>query len=433
MTRGTSAALAAVLACASGCVGGARVRADVEVLQAEVDRARRAGAYRCAPRELAAADAHLDFAQGELSQGQSNRAAEHVHEATLAVRRALEQGQACPAEQEARPVVVRVEEVDGDSDGIPDVKDRCIEQPEDKDGFEDEDGCPDMDNDADGVLDAVDRCPLQAGAAENQGCPEERPKDRDADGIPDLLDRCLEQPEDRDGYQDEDGCPELDNDSDGLLDAADRCPEEAGPPTQLGCPVRDRDADGLDDPADACPDEPEDKDGHEDADGCPDLDNDTDGVPDASDACPMQAGPAEEKGCPRKYALVEVKQDRIEIKQQIRFATASARITGQDSFVVLGEVAQALRDNPQIKKLRVEGHTDSQGYDVVNLRLSQARADAVMAELIRLGVDPGRLQAVGYGESKPLAPNQTAAGRALNRRTEFNILEPSPAATPRGN
>jgi OOP family OmpA-OmpF porin len=427
-TRGGWAGL---LLCAAGCVSGARVRADVEVLQQEVDRARRAGAYRCAPRELATADAHLDFASAELSEGASGRAAEHAHEAMLAVRTALELSARCPPEQEARPVVVRVEEVDADGDGLPDVTDRCLDQPEDKDGFQDEDGCPDPDNDSDGVPDGRDRCPNQLGTAENGGCPEERPQDRDMDAIPDLLDRCLDQPEDRDGFQDEDGCPELDNDSDGLLDAADQCPDEAGPPTRLGCPVLDKDADGFDDPVDTCPDEPEDKDGFKDEDGCPDPDNDTDGIPDTTDGCPLQPGPAEEQGCPRKYALVEVKKDRIEIKQQIRFATGSARITGRESFDILDQVAQALKDNPSIQRVRVEGHTDAQGNDVANLKLSQSRADSVVAELLRRGVDPGRLQAVGFGETRPLAPNETGAGRALNRRTEFNIVSPAPDAPAR--
>lgn len=123
------------------------------------------------------------------------------------------------------------------------------------------------------------------------------------------------------------------------------------------------------------------------------------------------------------YKMVVVKKDRIEIKKQIRFRTASSKIIGSDSFEIIAEVAQAMRDYPQIKKLRVEGHTDNVGKDSTNLRLSQSRADSVMSALIKQGVDPGRLEAVGFGATKPIESNRTRAGRAANRRTEFNIVE----------
>ncbi len=241
------------------------------------------------------------------------------------------------------------------------------------------------DLDGDGVLDKDDRCPDRAGPLDNQGCPIE---DRDQDGIPDPVDRCVDQPEDMDGFQDEDGCPEPDNDNDGLLDGVDKCPMHAGPIANQGCP--DTDNDGIIDPDDACPNEP--------------------GVP-------------EEKGCPRKYKMVVVTKDKIEIKQQIKFRTGSAKIVGNDSFEILKEVAQAIQDNPQIKKIRVEGHTDSVGSDATNLKLSQNRANSVMSALVKAGIDPTRLEAVGYGETRPIASNATAAGRRENRRTEFNIIE----------
>jgi outer membrane protein OmpA-like peptidoglycan-associated protein len=121
--------------------------------------------------------------------------------------------------------------------------------------------------------------------------------------------------------------------------------------------------------------------------------------------------------------MVVVKKDRIEIKQQIKFGSGSAKIIGAPSFEVIREVAQALRDNPQIKKIRIEGHTDSVGGDATNLKLSQRRADAVMSAMIKEGVDPGRMEAVGFGETKPISSNATATGRGENRRTEFNIIE----------
>jgi outer membrane protein OmpA-like peptidoglycan-associated protein len=458
MTRASiAAALLALLA--GACVSGNKIRADSEIIKADLERARRNGAMRCAPRELATAEANLDFAVGELSEGSSSRALEHIRDAESATKKALSLSRDCGPKQvlikeqpKEKPLVVRIEETDRDGDGILDKDDKCPDQPEDKDGFQDEDGCPDPDNDNDGVLDANDRCPNVPGPLANQGCPIEAPHDRDGDGIPDDIDRCPDQPEDKDGFQDEDGCPDLDNDNDGLLDAADKCPNEPGPIQNLGCPITDRDGDGINDNVDKCPDEPEDKDGFQDEDGCPDLDNDQDGIPDAQDKCPNQPGPVEnggcpdadrdgdgivdrldkcpdepgvkeEQGCPKKYKMVVVKKDRIEIKQQIKFATGSAKIVGKDSFEILSEVAQALKDNAQIKKLRIEGHTDSVGNDAGNLRLSQKRADSVMSALIKGGVDPGRMQAVGFGETKPIASNSTATGRQENRRTEFNIQE----------
>jgi outer membrane protein OmpA-like peptidoglycan-associated protein len=470
-------ASALLLAC-TACVSGSKIRADSEVIQADVERARRSGALRCAPTELAIAEANLDFARGELSQGSSFRASEHIRTADVAIKKALELSKNCAPKQvvvrekpdQPRPtnpaqqpvvvkqpepqqqVVVRIEETDGDGDGFLDKDDPCQDQAEDKDGFEDQDGCPEPDNDKDGVNDTGDKCPLIAGLADNGGCPEEAPKDRDGDGIVDKADKCGDQAEDYDSFEDQDGCPELDNDKDGIVDTADKCPTDAGPLQNLGCPIVDKDGDGTNDDKDKCPDEPEDKDGFQDEDGCPDLDNDSDGMPDGQDKCPAQSGPAEnggcpdsdkdgdgivdrldkcpeehgiqeEKGCAKQYKLVVVKKDRIEIKKQIKFGTSSAKIIGKESFAILGDVAQALRDTPAIKKMRIEGHTDSVGNDTANLRLSQKRADSVMAQLIKLGIDPGRLEAVGFGETRPIASNATKAGRAENRRIEFNVAD----------
>lgn len=163
---------------------------------------------------------------------------------------------------------------DMDGDGIEDSVDECPELPEDRDGFQDEDGCPDFDNDDDGVPDSQDLCP--------------------------------DAKEDEDEFQDEDGCPDPDNDSDGIPDVRDACPNEPGPvtkdPKTNGCPRRDRDGDGITDELDQCPDAAEDLDGFQDDDGCPDPDNDGDGIPDGEDRCPNQAGPASlnpaRNGCP---------------------------------------------------------------------------------------------------------------------------------------
>jgi hypothetical protein len=198
---------------------------------------------------------------------------------------------------------------DMDNDGVPDDVDQCPELPEDRDGFEDSDGCPELDNDDDGVLDKEDACPNVPGVPssdpkkngcpqpdrdgdgvpddvdacpDQKGAPSEDPKrngcptgDRDHDGIPDDADRCPDQPEDMDGYQDEDGCPDPDDDGDGIADAQDACPREPGDPSsdpkQNGCPNPDRDGDTYDNAVDACPDEPETWNGVKDEDGCPDT------------------------------------------------------------------------------------------------------------------------------------------------------------------
>ncbi|WNG49257.1 OmpA family protein [Archangium minus] len=495
-----------LLLLSAACVSGNKVRADSEVIQADIERARRSGAMRCAPVELATAEANLDFARGELSQGTSYRASVHIRSAETAIKKALELSKSCapqkvlvkdkpdtpttdPSQQaqvEITPkspqqVVVQIEERDSDGDGIFDKDDPCPDRAEDRDGFEDSDGCPETDNDKDGVLDGNDKCPLTPGPLSNQGCPEDAPGDSDGDGVTDNVDKCRDQPEDKDGFQDEDGCPDPDNDQDGLVDTADKCPDAPGAIQNLGCPRTDKDGDGVEDSQDKCPGEPEDKDGFQDEDGCPDLDNDGDGIPDGLDRCPLKAGPLEnggcadedkdgdgladrmdvcpdqagpkemrgcpdpdtdqdgipdrvdvcpeepgvkdERGCAKKYKMVVVKKQKIEIKKQIKFAAGSSKIIGKESFTILDDVAQVMRDMPNIKKLRIEGHTDSLGKDLTNLKLSQSRADAVMAQLIKRGIDPGRMEAIGYGEEKPIATNGTAKGRAENRRTEFNIAE----------
>ncbi|MFP4164545.1 MAG: DUF5723 family protein [Chitinispirillaceae bacterium] len=196
---------------------------------------------------------------------------------------------------------------DNDNDGIPDTLDQCMNDPEDPDGFEDGDGCPDYDNDNDGYPDTLDKCPDEPEDfdefEDEDGCPD---YDNDNDGVPDTLDQCINEPEDLDGFQDEDGCPDYDNDKDGIPDSTDQCPNSAedfnGIEDEDGCPEDDRDGDGIHDGIDLCPDEPEDQDGYQDDDGCPDPDNDSDGIPDTLDQCPDEPedkdGFEDEDGCP---------------------------------------------------------------------------------------------------------------------------------------
>ena len=297
---------------------------------------------------------------------------------------------------------------DRDDDGILDDVDKCPDDPEDKDGFEDTDGCPDPDNDGDGVLDVDDRCPNIPGVAEQQGCP----PDADGDGIANDKDKCPEVPEDDDEWEDEDGCPDLDNDDDGILDKDDKCPYD-----------------------------PEDKDDYEDLDGCPDDDNDGDEIKDGQDECPNEPedkdGDKDEDGCPDNARIVVTKK-KVFALEKIYFEFGKADIR-RDSFDLVNEIAKTLLDNPEIGRVRVEGHTDSVGSDSYNQWLSQERVNSVRTYLIKRGVPAERLEAVGYGEAKPISSNETAAGREKNRRVEFVLIDqaaagaeatPSPPAPP---
>ena len=284
---------------------------------------------------------------------------------------------------------------DRDGDGIPDDKDKCPNDPEDKDGFEDQDGCPDPDNDKDGVCDpwvqqrgllgkyatvcsGSDKCPNVAGPRENQGCPW---GDRDGDGVLDNVDKCPTVP----GPPDNGGCPWGDKDRDGVLDNVDKCPTVPGPPDNGGCPWGDRDKDG---------------------------------VPDNVDKCPDQPGPRENGGCP----LARVEKGKIVIGQKIYFKTGSAKILPR-SFGILAAVAKVLNENPSLR-VRIEGHTDSRGSARANRGLSKRRARAVLSYLAKVHkIARKRLSSTGYGPDRPLITANTADAWARNRRVEFTILK----------
>jgi outer membrane protein OmpA-like peptidoglycan-associated protein len=325
---------------------------------------------------------------------------------------------------------------DRDGDTIPNRYDRCPSVPEDLDGYGDADGCPEDDNDGDEILDEVDRCPDVPedvdGHEDLDGCPD---LDHDGDGIPTPQDRCPLVREDVDGFQDLDGCPEADNDGDGILDPVDRCPMAAevvnGFEDADGCPdspqYRDADADGIPDDRDGCPAEPEDFDRFEDADGCPETDNDGDGWLDAVDRCPNDAetvnGFEDVDGCPDEQPLVAVGSARLEIRDRVFFESDRAVIQ-PISHGLLDEVARVILANPGIGRIRIAGHTDAEGPAYYNLRLSQARVREVADYLVARGVPAERLEAVGFGETRPIADNRTEGGRAANRRVEFVIVPP---------
>ncbi|MCB9654395.1 MAG: OmpA family protein [Deltaproteobacteria bacterium] len=255
--------------------------------------------------------------------------------------------------------------------------------------------------------------------------------DRDGDGIADVDDLCPDDPEDFDGFEDADGCPEPDNDKDGIPDVSDACPEDPEDIDQFqdldGCPDLDNDKDGIPDAVDRCPLEPEDFDGFKDDDGCPEPDNDKDGIPDGQDRCPEEKetinGIDDEDGCPDEgEPHVEVTSEKVTIDTKIMFDFDSARIR-PESYGILNQVSLTLQANMQLQKVRVEGHTDERGSDDYNLLLSQRRAESVMRYLVQRGVNPKRLEAVGYGEQRPIAQGHDEAAWAKNRRVEFTILD----------
>jgi len=190
-------------------------------------------------------------------------------------------------------------------------------------------------------------------------------------------------------------CPDLDDDSDNVKNSEDACPTEGGTVDARGCPLKDEDKDGIEDAADKCPAEPETINGVKDDDGCPD----------------------------EGRSKVRLEGTRIAILDKVYFATNKDVILPK-SFDLLKQVSAVLRANPQLERVRVEGHTDSQGADAKNQDLSQRRANSVRKRLIEQeGIAPERLEAVGYGETKPVDTNATSKGRENNRRVEFLILE----------
>jgi OmpA-OmpF porin, OOP family len=227
--------------------------------------------------------------------------------------------------------------------------------------------------------------------------------DTDHDGIPDDIDACPTEPEDHLGNDPSDGCPmPPDRDGDGVPDQFDKCPDVAAPT----------------------------------ADGCP-LDTDKDGIPDTLDACPREPGPPnpdpKKNGCPQ---FIKLEGSVVRILQQVHFATASTTIL-PDSFPMLQEIANLLKANPSIHRMSIEGHTDNRGAADYNMTLSQGRATSVMTWLNQHGIEANRLEAHGYGLTKPIADNSTDAGRLTNRRVEFKILEegdtkaaPKPSSAP---
>ncbi len=254
-------------------------------------------------------------------------------------------------------------------------------------------------------------------------------KDSDGDGLLDKDDACPQEPEDKDGFKDSDGCPEYDNDNDGLADTVDDCPNNPEDIDSFedinGCPDPDNDKDLILDTLDECPNDAEDKDGFEDKNGCPDYDNDQDGIPDTTDDCPDSAEIFNEfmdsDGCPDVKPVTEEITRGAIVLDGVTFESSKADLK-HESFEILNEVAKSLDEWIEIK-IEIQGHTDAIGAADFNQNLSQKRAESVMNYLISQGVDALRLTAVGYGEDQPIADNATRDGRAENRRVEMHRVD----------
>lgn len=247
--------------------------------------------------------------------------------------------------------------------------------------------------------DPDDQCPDRAKGdhpdPQKAGCPA---PDSDADAIPDADDKCPLEPTGANPDPERAGCPDGDDDKDGVLNQVDKCRTEAAglypDPQQPGCPLADRDKDAVPDLYDACPDKP--------------------GAPDTN---------PKKNGCP---GLVQIDQGTIKIMRPVFFATNRDTILRQ-SDPVLRAVAMALKATPGIRKISIEGHTDGTGTAEKNLDLSQRRAESVRAWLVKNGVEAERLEAKGWGDTKPITSNTNSIGRAQNRRVELVIVDPAPA------
>ncbi len=270
------------------------------------------------------------------------------------------------------------------------------------------------DTDKDGVPEKTDQCPdTPLGClVDANGCP----LDADNDGICDGLDKCPGTPK---GCKvDATGCP-TDADADGVCDGLDKCPDtpKGIKVDAMGCPL-DADADGVPDYKDKCADTP--KACKVDENGCP-VDSDKDGVCNGMDKCPDT--PAGKKvdatGCPISEFIPE--PEKPVVLHGVNFEFNKSLLT-TGSKTILDQVASSLIDRPDVK-VEIGGHTDSKGSDAYNLKLSNARADAVKQYLLSKGVKADNLTAKGYGETQPIADNKTDEGRAENRRVELKRIQ----------
>ncbi|RKH66257.1 OmpA family protein [Corallococcus llansteffanensis] len=231
--------------------------------------------------------------------------------------------------------------------------------------------CPDQDDDGDSVANGKDRCPLEAGSVDNAGCPD---KDSDNDGVVDREDQCASVA----GSARYHGCPPPDSDGDSVADDEDGCPKEAGPASNRGCPVREEPK-----PVEPKPEEPK----------------------------PVEPKPEEPKPT--------VEDTKSPLDHRVQFPVGQAEFQEEERRQ-LDAIADYLKANPKLE-IRIEGHTDNTGPEELNRTLSQQRADRVRAYLIQRGIAGSRLEAKGYGPTRPLMSNDTPEGLTANRRVEFVV------------
>lgn len=327
---------------------------------------------------------------------------------------------------------------DADADGVLDRDDRCPGAVEDRDGFQDDDGCPEADNDGDRIPDERDRCRDDAetvdGFKDDDGCPD---LDDDDDSIPDENDACRNEAEDLDGYKDEDGCPELDNDGDGVPDKTDLCingPEDKdGFRDADGCPDPDNDLDNVPDADDQCPGAAEDRDGFKDDDGCPDPDNDEDGVPDGADLCVSAAetidGNADADGCPEPGArsLVKWQGNQAVLDPVATFPRGSAKPSAELEKKLV-QLAQLVR-GASPEAVIVEGYADRQGDTSARAtELADKRALAVKAAMVAAGLRAEIVTAVA-GDASVSRPASAPAFDVTVRRPKPRAPK-KPATSP---
>ena len=302
---------------------------------------------------------------------------------------------------------------DNDGDRRPDTEDKCVNEAEDIDGFDDDDGCPELDNDSDSIPDLEDKCPNDAedGAEPypKDGCPASK-RDSDGDNIPDSVDSCPMELEDADGFEDGDGCPEADNDADGVADADDKCP--------------------------ICP---EDKDGFEDTDGCPELDNDKDGVADAKDACPAQAetinGIKDGDGCPDTggVEIVKLDGDRLTIGEVPKM---NRRGLTRDGEKVVDQIAAVMTAHDEVTKwlVALAQPRQADAQRLAQLIKERLQKDGI-ANIEVLGAAGsskigGVVQERGAGNASPVCPAGLEVQQRPDKVTPASTMQQGTAAAP---
>ncbi|MBI5544683.1 MAG: OmpA family protein [Deltaproteobacteria bacterium] len=298
-----------------------------------------------------------------------------------------------------------------------------------------DDGVHVPDSDDDGLADDLDACPSMKGARSQDSKRDGCPPDTDGDGLVDAEDACPNVTGVRSSDAKKNGCPK-DTDADGIPDLQDACPQETGVASSKagrnGCPS-DRDGDGVSDLTDSCPDTPGPASANAKESGCPPQDSDGDGIADSKDACPNDLGPPSKdlakNGCPDKSIKAFVTPAKIVITERVFFEVNKYSVLPR-SWPLLDTVARLMKEHPEVLKVRIEGHTDDQGSDEHNDKLSERRAQSVMAFLVKAGVDVSRLAYQGFGKTRPLVKGDTDAVREINRRVEFVIVEREEARVP---